>query len=684
MGSGGAGGRYPHGVDPGVLLAGLDDGQRRAVTAPAGPICVLAGAGSGKTRVLTRRIAYRSAIDDADAGHVLALTFTRKAAGELAQRLAAFGLRERPTTGTFHAVAWAQLHAHWKATGRPAPALVERKGRILGPLLGKVTRMSVGELAAEIEWARARLITPERYPLAAAQAERRTGLPGERVATLYERYEAEKQQRRVLDFDDLLERCADALEGDHGFAQAQRWRFRHLFVDEFQDVNPLQHRLLEAWLGDRTDLCVVGDPNQAIYRWNGADASFLLGFATRYAEARVVDLVDNYRSTPEILGVAAAVLDGGSGQGRRLRAHRPSGPIPTVVTYPSEADEARGIARATRDHHQPGGRWGRQAILVRTNAQTALIEQALRQARIPYRVKGAMAFMARPEVRAALAAVGRSRHRLPIALDALQPEPVDDRTLTDHERDERENVAALITLGREFLALEPEGSAQELRWWLSATVAADDPGRQADAVELVTFHAAKGLEWPVVHLAGLEDGLVPISHARSIEAQAEETRLLYVAITRAEEELRCTWAERRTFGEREVARRPSPHLAHITGAAATIRATTADIDHDRGIALARAQLDVTHHHGSHADLVHALHDWRDRVARRANVPATVVLGDATLAEVAEQRPSTEADLAAVEGLGPVKAAEYGATLLALVAEHGTRSVDTAGPAAISD
>ncbi len=656
-------------MDPVALLSGLDESQLRAVTAPEHPLCILAGAGSGKTRVLTRRIAHRALAEQIDPRHVLALTFTRKAAGELGGRLGRLGLRDLPTTGTFHAVAWAQLHTWWKGRDQATPELLDRKGRLLGRLLGRTTRMNVGELATEIEWAKARLVDPDRYPTAAARADRRTGLPADRVAGLYAAYEHEKRTRRVLDFDDLLERCADALDADPIFAEAQRWRFRHLFVDEFQDVNPLQHRLLSAWLGGRFDLCVVGDPNQAIYRWNGADASFLVDFAVHYPGARVVELMGNHRSSPQILAVAAAVLDGGTNpSGSRLRASRPDGPVPAIVAYPTDDDEARGIARAVRDNHGAGGGWSRQAVLMRTNGQTALVEQALRSARIPFRVKGATPFLARPEVQRALATLDRAP-RLRAALADLDPVAGDDAELPDREREERASLATLVRLGHEFLGLEPDGTARELRWWLTATVRSDDPGPGADAVDVVTFHAAKGLEWPVVHLAGLEDGLVPISHARTPEAAAEEQRLLYVAVTRAGEVLRGTWAERRTFGSHTVGRRPSPYLGPLGRAADALRADAAAVDHDRGLARARAQLDVVHRPDDHAELVHALREWRAGVARAAGTSPDVVLSDVILTEVAEQRPETTAELADVRGLGPVKAGEYGDTLLALVAGH---------------
>ncbi|HVF13453.1 MAG TPA: UvrD-helicase domain-containing protein, partial [Acidimicrobiales bacterium] len=255
------------------LLAGLNPAQQEAVVSEAAPLCILAGAGSGKTRVLTRRIAWQVTQGSALAPHVLALTFTRRAAGELASRLSRLGVREQVAAGTFHAVAYGQLRRLWADRGERPPALLDRKVRLLRSLLppaGRGAGPQAADVAGEIEWAKSRLIPPAGYEVAASAAGRRPPVPRSTMATLYDRYEQEKAKRHLVDFDDLLVLCAHALEHDRTFAAAQRWRFRHLFVDEFQDVNPSQFRLLEGWRGDRSDLCVVGDPNQAIYAWNGA------------------------------------------------------------------------------------------------------------------------------------------------------------------------------------------------------------------------------------------------------------------------------------------------------------------------------------------------------------------------------------------------------------------------------
>lgn len=663
-------------MDADRLLAGLDAQQRRAVVDPHHPLGILAGAGSGKTRVLTRRIAHRSATHSADPRYVLAITFTRKAATELTTRLGALGLRDRPTTGTFHAVAWAQLHSWWRDTGRRAPSLLERKGPLIGRLTGK-GRLSPADVAAEIEWARARGVTPAGYSLAARQEDRRIPAPWERVAELYAAYEEEKAKRGVVDFDDLLVLAAEALETDAAFARAQRWRFRHLFVDEFQDVNALQHRLLRAWLGDRDDLCVVGDPNQAIYRWNGADADYLLRFGEHHRGARVLELRTNYRSTPEILAVGAAVLAGGSVHSQPPRSPRPHGAIPRVVSYPTETDEALGIARELRTNRRPGGRWADQAVLVRTNGQTGVIEQALRQARIPYRVRGARPFLGRPEVRDALRSVTHPPDRpAAAALDDLEAlAAATDQAVGEREEDRREALATLVRLAREFRVMEPDARARDFTNWLVTAIGGDDPARGVDAVDLVTLHAAKGLEWSIVHLAGVEAGFMPIHRARTPEARAEERRLAYVAVTRAEDELRVTWAEERSFNDRVARRRPSPYLSAIADTAAGLRAAPSQVDHDRGLARARAVMDIPTIAGEGStvtgerELLDALRAWRDRAARSAVVPPALVAGDAALAEVAARRPADHDALAAIAGIGPVRAAEYGGSLLALVAEH---------------
>jgi DNA helicase-2/ATP-dependent DNA helicase PcrA len=661
---------------PADLLVGLTPAQLEAVTTPGQPLCILAGAGSGKTRVLTRRIAWRVAEGQALAAHVLALTFTRRAADELSTRLAGLGVRDQVAAGTFHAIAYAQLRRRWADSGERPPALLDRKTRILFRLLpARRSPSDPGppELAAEIEWAQARMVSPAGYAEAVAAAGRKPPMPAVAVAAVYERYQQEKRRQHLVDFDDLLLECARALETDPAFAATQRWRYRHLFVDEFQDVNPLQFRLLEAWRDGRDDLCVVGDPRQAIYSWNGADPRYLSEFAARFPGATVVHLDDNHRSTPQVVAVANAVLEGIGGH--RLRAPGADGPAPTVSAYASDEEEARSVVRALR-RRGGAGRWSDLAVLARTHAQLVVFEDLLKAAAIPYRLRGSSAFLDQPAVKETLAGL-RRRAGAPLAgvvpdLDALARE-------ADQAGERGADLDVLARQAREFLVLDRTGSVGGFVAWLTARLAREEPATVGQAVDLATIHAAKGLEWPVVFLVGVEQGLLPIGHATTPEDRAEERRLLYVAVTRAERELHLSWAQRRTFGSGTMSRSPSPWLSEVEAAIATLAgAGEPDGDGWRScVAEGRAQLrSVTGGRrapraGERADpvVLQALRSWRASTARASGVPAFVVFHDTTLAAVAEARPRDRMSLLALPGMGPVKADRYGDELLAVVADH---------------
>ena len=698
-------------MDPASLLDGLTERQAEAVATPGSPLCILAGAGSGKTRVLTRRIAYRVAAGTAEPRHVLALTFTRKAASELGRRLEALGVRDRVTAGTFHGLAYAQLRRWWADNDRREPTLLDRKAGLLARLLSGESaaaraKVQPADLAGEIEWAKARMVAPEAYEAEAARAGREPPLAPSAMSALYRRYEEEKRKRGLVDFEDLLQLCVTALETDEAFTASQRWRYRHLFVDEFQDVNPVQARLLACWRGSHDDLCVVGDPNQAIYSWNGADPTQLQEFHRREPGATVVALDDNFRSTPQILAVAGAVLASGSNHVRTLRARRPDGPLPAVRSFDNDGEEARGIARAIRDRHAPGTSWSDVAVLTRTNAQLVAFEKAFQDAGIPHRVRGGGAFLQRPEVKAALSGLGRPSAPLGPGLAdiaaALRPDPapslspgepsgaeVDPSPGSGPAAERRAVLEELVRLGRDYLAHETDGSVAGFQAWLSASLRSESSRATGDAVEVATFHAAKGLEWPVVFLAGLERGLVPISFATTDAARDEERRLLYVAVTRAERELHCSWARERHFGSRSSRRQPSPWLDDIQAARATLASgQTAPGSSEWRSRLAQERARLRGARGGPSgprkssvqigakadpDLLAALKAWRSQAARAGGVPAFVVFHDTTLAAIAEARPASRDDLLALPGLGPVKAERYGEALLAMVATGGSTS-----------
>ncbi len=660
------------------LLADLDDAQRAAVTSAGAPLCIIAGPGAGKTRVLTRRVAHRLSTGSADPGHVLVITFTRKAASELGARLGALGLRGHAHAGTFHAVALAQLRQRWADAGVAPPSLLDRKAGILAPLVSQASKrggtsqlVQPADIAAEIEWAKARMINPAAYTGACDEVGRRPPLPATVVASIYERYERVERKRALIDFDDVLIQCARAVRDDRDFAAVQHWKFRHLYVDEFQDINPLQLYLLEAWRAGRPDLCVVGDPDQAIYGWNGAESAVLAEFPERYPGSTIVRLETNYRSSPQIVRVASSVLDV-----RGRHTTQADGPVPSISSYPTDVVEAAAAARRVRDRRGPTMGWRHLAVLARTNAQLALLEEALRAANVPCRVRGGGRLLEQPEVRAWLRDP-RHRGTIPLAprladLEAIVGEADDvdgdgdDGTGLTDER--RRNLEALVRLGHEYLALDPAGTTTGFADWLAATMRTDDIAADTDAVDLVTFHRAKGLEWPVVIVTGLERGLVPIGQATTPEALEEEARLLYVALTRAERELHLMWAEQRTFGTRSMNRSPSPLLAPIEDTCEELRAGLPEGDNRASVRNAKRTLEAARRAPTEGSdpLFKALKEWRLTRARAADTPAYTIFDDKTLAAIVENRPRTKTALRAVPGIGPVKLERYGDEVLDLV------------------
>jgi len=657
------------------LLRGLNDEQRVAVTTDALPLAIHAGAGSGKTRVLTHRIAWRALTGRDDPRRVLALTFTRKAASELRSRLRRLGMRDQVAAGTFHSVALAQLRTWWRENDRREPDLVNRKISMVRARLPRDHRATAAlDVISEIEWAKARRIRPEAYATSAEAAGRTPPLPAPTVARIYGDYEQEKADRNMVDFDDLLDQCRHHLTTDRRFADAQRWRFRHFYVDEFQDVNPLQFDLLAAWLGGRTELCVVGDPDQAIYGWNGADADHLNRFDAHFPGATVLELRQNYRSTPQILRVAARALV----NREPMSANRDGGPDPVVSGHADQAAEAEAIARNIRDRRGPNGRWRDQAVLVRTNAQTEPVVQALRSAGIPVHTHSGSGLLDRADVKAQLQTLSRVNGPLADHLgdirvaaggplkDGATPDLDVDTGATGDETGRAAAFAELDRMADEFLALEPAGTGSGFVASVrSQALAAVD--ESIDAVEVATFHSAKGLEWPSVHLAGLEQGFVPINHAREPATIAEERRLLYVALSRAEEYLSLTWAAERTFGQRKVKRRPSPWLADLEAAIASL---DQPVGRPEGARRA-AELNARTRRPTLPDepAVIALKEYRTTAARAASVPPYVVFNDTTLADLVASWPTTPSELLAVHGIGPTKAERHGTAILAVLADH---------------
>ncbi len=683
------------------LLSGLDAEQRAAAEEVRGPVCILAGAGTGKTRAITHRIAYAVATGNVPASQLLAVTFTARAAGEMRGRLRSLGV-PGVQARTFHSAALRQLTYFWpRVVGGPQPTLIETKIRVVGEAAARC-RLSLGrselrDAAGEIEWAKARLTSAAQYLQAVAETGRQPSLPAADLARLYAAYEDAKRSRGLLDFEDVLMLAAAAVEEHPDVAAEIRGRYRHFVVDEYQDVNPLQQRLLDAWLGDRTDLCVVGDPNQTIYSFTGASSSYLLQFRRRFPDASVVRLVRDYRSTPQVVGLANAVLARAQppAAAMELVAQRPAGPPPVFAEHDDETSEAAWIAARCAELIAGGVPPREIAVLYRVNAQSEAYESALAEAGIAYLVRGGERFFERPEIRqavqllrAAVRSAAEPAGDLEQAVIAVlsgtgwSPEPP---PRSGAVRERWEAIAALVRLAGELAAADPTASLETFTAELEERSAAQH-APAVEGVTLASLHAAKGLEWDAVFLAGLVDGTMPIVHASTPEQIEEERRLLYVGVTRARERLFLSWALARNPGGRRTrsasrflsgllpgssrAARPAPKpaarqrtgpvLCRVCG-----RSVSTAVERKLG-RCADCPVDVDE------QLFAELREWRLQQAKAQAQPAFCVFTDATLTAIAEARPSGVAELVRIPGVGQRKLDRYGEDVLAIVAKAATR------------
>jgi DNA helicase-2/ATP-dependent DNA helicase PcrA len=563
-----------------AVLSALDPEQRQVALAVRGPVCVLAGAGTGKTRAVVHRIAYAVATGVVRPDRVLAVTFTTRAAGELRGRLRQLGEQAVPGVGleqvqarTFHSAALRQLTHFWPtAVGGQPPAVLESKVGLLAEA-AKRLRLSANpselrDAAAEIEWAKVSQVRPEEYVFECEKTDRTGPLPAARLAELFASYEELRAQRHLVDFESVLELTAAILAGHPGAWAAVADRYRYFVVDEYQDVNPLQQLLLDQWLGQRSDVCVVGDPRQTVYSFAGATPAYLTRFPLRYPGATVIRLTRNYRSTSQVLALANRVF-GHSGQ-PSLAAQRPGGVAPTLTEYQDERAEAAGVAGGVSDLIDSGLAAGQIAVLVRTNAMTARFEEALAGAGIAFQLRGAERFYERVEVKQAIGLLrAAARSASPDEDPAEQVRPVltglgltKDRPAGRSKAAERwESLDALARLAEEFFATNPAARLADLAAELqlrSAFGHAPDAG----GVTLASLHAAKGLEWDAVFMPCLTDGALPISYAVTAQAIEEERRLFYVGLTRARDRLLLSWSAAREPGSRG-ARSPSRFLADI-------------------------------------------------------------------------------------------------------------------------
>ncbi|MGO1315505.1 MAG: ATP-dependent DNA helicase UvrD2 [Cellulomonadaceae bacterium] len=651
------------------ILDALDPDQREVATALTGPVCVLAGAGTGKTRAITHRIAYGVRTGVYTPTSVLAVTFTARAAGEMRTRLRALG-----ATGvqarTFHAAALRQLGYFWpRVVGGAPPRILEHKAPVVAQAaqaLGmSVDRLAIRDLASEIEWSKVMMVPADDYARAVAAIDRPTpaGFDAYAVARIITMYEEVKGGRGVVDFEDVLLLLSDMLASHPSVGDEVRRQYRRFVVDEYQDVSPLQQFLLDQWLGGRTELCVVGDPSQTIYSFAGATPQHLLTFPKSHPGARVIRLVRDYRSTPQVVSLANALLARRRVRGGfaplELVAQRPAGPPVRFTAYDDDEAEAQGIATAIGRLIAAGTRASEVAVLYRTNGQAQAFEHALADQGIGYLVRGGERFFARPEVRDALVLLrGAGRAVEP---DMTLPQIVRDVLLSNGwapqspaargaVRERWESMQALVSLADEMFEQHGAGLPEYLADLDERAAAQHAP--TVEGVTLASLHAAKGLEWDAVFLAGLSEGLLPISLAETPEAVAEEQRLLYVGITRAREYLALSYGRSRHAGGRG-GRRRSRFLDGLWPEGG---------DGARGPGV--------HLTGTYdQELFERLREWRTSVAAEADRPAFTVLGDATLAAICELRPASVAELVRIKGIGPAKVDRYGAALLGLVARE---------------
>ena len=692
-----------------AVLAGLDPEQRTAVTAPAGPVCILAGAGTGKTRAITHRIAYRTIAGEVSPRHVLAVTFTARAAAEMRARLTGLGVTGVQAR-TFHAAALRQVRyfAPRLLEGRSMPELMESKARLVALAAARAgvraDRTGARDLASEIEWAKSSLVEPGEYAVAATKALREPPFEPAKVAEVFAAYESLKRRQGVIDFEDMLRAAVWGIEEHSDVAEEIRAQYRHFVVDEYQDVNPLQQRLLEAWLGGRDDVTVVGDASQTIYSFTGATSGYLIDFPRHHRGAVVVRLFRDYRSTPQVVGLANAVIRQARGNEARLRlelvGQRPPGAEPELKIFPDEVGEAAAVARRCRELVDSGMAASAIAVLFRTNAQSAAYEEALAEARVPYVVRGAERFFERTEVRQAMIALRAAVRSTPGETPLVQA-VVEGLAATGWSREQPppggaareqwEALAALVTLAEEYArspALEPIGQAGAVQRDVSLTAFNGELARRAEqqhaptveGVTLASLHSAKGLEWDAVFLVGLADGTLPTMYAKTPDQLEEERRLLYVGVTRARQWLWLSFGQLRSAGGR--ARRPCRFLPQLERTSSTERAGDRSRKPDRR----RSQVSLCRICGAtllagadrklgrcptcpsdiDEDLFQRFQAWRTRTAAGLKVPAYVVFTDATLVAMAERRPTTPAELLAIAGIGPRKLGQYGAAVFALV------------------
>jgi len=612
------------------IFAGLNAEQRRAVEAVRGPVCILAGAGSGKTTTITRRIANQVAIGEFEPHEILAVTFTDKAATEMRERLERLGVGG-VTARTFHSAALRQLHR----LGTPPERIMSSKAlllRQLGNTLPPPYKFRpAGDLATEVEWAKNRRLTPATY--LGGLGEHEPPIPPDLMFRIFRGYEVEKEERGFVDFEDLLESTIRLFDEDPGALAEVRSYFNAFTVDEYQDVNLLQQTLLDRWLGDRDELCAVGDDYQSIYAFTGATPDYLLGLARRFANTTVIRLEDNYRSSPEVLALANRIVPSLGGAEKILRATLPGGPEPVTRSFPAREAETAFVVDRIRALRAEGVALGQIAVLCRTNARLADFEEPFHEAEIPFQGAALLAREAARQLLKQLRKYDTTEVAVTVrtlARDAGWRERLPEK-LGEREMVRQSDLGRIVRLASEFD--DGQGTTRDFIADLEERFSSRGVDRQG--VHLLTLHGAKGLEFDAVFIPRLEEKELPIRQAKKPHEIAEERRLFYVGLTRAKRHLALSWGGK-----------PSRFLAELDIAATPVRK------------LREAEPDDP--------LYAALKRWRLERATADDLPAYVVFHNSTLAEIAGRRPRDLSELSAVPGVGPSKLERYGPEVLAVL------------------
>jgi DNA helicase-2/ATP-dependent DNA helicase PcrA len=684
-------------MDERRIFKGLNAEQTRAVKAVMGPVCILAGAGSGKTTTITRRIANQVANGTFSAGAILAVTFTDKAAGEMRARLAALGV-QGVRARTFHAAALAQLrHLSSEPPGQILPSKVIALRSIARSLPRPYRFRPAADLATEIEWAKNRRLTPDAYE--SSLGDHQPPVPVDLMQRVYRHYERAKNDRGMMDFEDLLERAIRMFQTEEWAREQFFNRYDAFTVDEYQDVNLLQETLLREWLGDRDNLCVVGDDYQSIYGFTGATPQYLLEMPRRFPRTEVIRLEENYRSTPQVLAVANRLVPRLGGAEKVLRAVIEDGDEPMIRLCSRPDAEMSVIVDRIRGLAESGVVYEEMAILYRVNFRSEDYEEVLAAAGIPYQVKDG-AFLTRQTARQMLSSLRRSSATgVAAEVRRLADRAGFTENIPDHvgeqEITRQNDLARFVRLAEEFDDGKRTGADFVLD--IEARFGTEGDGR---GVQLMTLHRAKGLEFEAVFLPRVEEGELPFKRSKSDEAIVEERRLFYVGITRAKRHLTITWVSdgkrkgSRFIGELRdgavagsAAQRRAPEPTHaaevgteiavsggFSGTVVDVTEAGALLELDGGGELLVPFGESVTANGStlplgpagDADkpLMDALKKWRLERAKSDEVPAYVVFHDSTLEEIARRKPRSLEELSEVTGVGPAKLERYGSEVVA--------------------